>query len=268
MKSVRFAFTAAVAVLALAASQGCGGDDGGGSSGNEQAATTAAEDPCETSLRLTKPRPAATIHSKRMQVRGRTDPEADVTVTDDYTDRSAKVSASGLFTQNVKLKVGENEVDVEAEAPNCEIGSTTVTVTRKRSAAELAAIRQQKAEERAREEAARQAYEANYKANAKTVPFAQLEKDPYDYEGVVVKYTGQVFQIAEEIDTTWMLLSVTDEGYGYWSDEIYVTYDGEINAVEDDIVTIYGRVTGQEDYETRGGGSNQVPRVKAKYIEE
>jgi hypothetical protein len=65
-----------------------------------------------------------------------------------------------------------------------------------------------------------------------------------------------------------LLLSVTDEGYGYWSDEIYVSYDGEINAVEDDIITIYGRVTGVEDYETKIGGSNQVPKVKAKYIVE
>jgi hypothetical protein len=34
------------------------------------------------------------------------------------------------------------------------------------------------------------------------------------------------------------------------------------------ILTVYGTVTGAEEYDTQGGGSNYVPKIKAKYVDE
>jgi hypothetical protein len=65
-----------------------------------------------------------------------------------------------------------------------------------------------------------------------------------------------------------MLLSVTDEGYGFWDDNVWVNYEGSVAGAEEDIITIYGRMTGAKSYETQIGGQTYVPRMQAKYIEE
>jgi len=65
-----------------------------------------------------------------------------------------------------------------------------------------------------------------------------------------------------------MLLSVTDEGYGFWTDNVWVEFDEPTEAAEEDIITVYGKITGSEEYETQIGGSTYVPRMKAKYIDE
>lgn len=111
------------------------------------------------------------------------------------------------------------------------------------------------------------AKEAEFKEQATTVDYNELIKNPYKYTGEKVVYTGQIFQIQEEFGSSVILLSVTDEGYGFWTDEIWVDAP-EVAAVEEDIITVYGTVTGGEEYETRIGGSNFVPKVKAKYVEE
>jgi|GEM_PF-2954949 len=111
------------------------------------------------------------------------------------------------------------------------------------------------------------AKEESFKAEAVTIDYKQLIKNPSRYIGEPVVYTGQIFQIQEGYGENFMLLSVTDEGYGFWTDEVWV--DGaHTNAAEEDIITVYGTVTGAESYETQIGGSNFVPRIKAKYIEE
>jgi uncharacterized protein YdaU (DUF1376 family) len=80
-------------------------------------------------------------------------------------------------------------------------GIKELSLKRKRTAAELAALRQKRAEEKAAKEAAlakkkaeaaaaRAQFQANYKASAKTISFAELDKDPYDYLGEVVTYRG------------------------------------------------------------------------------
>lgn len=118
--------------------------------------------------------------------------------------------------------------------------------------------------EREEREAAK---EAVFREEATSIDYDQLIKNPFRYNGEKVVYTGQIFQIQEGFEP-FMLLSVTDEGYGFWTDEVWVAGFGEIESAEEDLVTIYGTVTGAEEYETAIGGSNYVPKVKAKYIDE
>ena len=63
-------------------------------------------------------------------------------------------------------------------------------------------------------------------------------------------------------------MSVTNEGYDFWDDNVWIDYDGEIESAKDDIITIYGTVTGSKSYETQIGGETYVPQIRAKYIEE
>ena len=95
-----------------------------------------------------------------------------------------------------------------------------------------------------------------------------MEKNADDYAGKRVKYTGQIFQIQEDLGSTVILMSVTNEGYDFWDDNVWVDYDGEIESAKDDIITIYGTVTGSKSYETQIGGETYVPQIRAKYVEE
>jgi hypothetical protein len=86
--------------------------------------------------------------------------------------------------------------------------------------------------------------------------------------GTKVKYYGQIFQIQEDpLGGGIVLLSVTDEGYGFWTDEIWVNYNGKIQGAEEDFLTVYGIVVGSKSFETQIGGERYVPEINAKYIE-
>ena len=65
-----------------------------------------------------------------------------------------------------------------------------------------------------------------------------------------------------------MLLSVSDQGYGFWDDNIWVNYEGHISGAEEDVITVYGVITGSKSYETQIGGETYVPRMRARYVDE
>jgi hypothetical protein len=111
------------------------------------------------------------------------------------------------------------------------------------------------------------AEETSFKEEATAIDYDQLIKNPFHYVGEKVVYTGQIFQISEGFED-FMLLSVTDEGYGFWDDNVWVTGFGHIDGAEEDIITVYGIVAGAEEYETQIGGSTYVPKIRAKYIDE
>ena len=54
-----------------------------------------------------------------------------------------------------------------------------------------------------------------------------------------------------------MLLSVTDEGYGLWTDEIWVNYFHHVASAKDDLITVYCTVIGMKTYDTQIGGSSE-----------
>jgi hypothetical protein len=84
------------------------------------------------------------------------------------------VNAAGRWHKAVKLKLGSNDVDLSASKAGAEDVTQTLTVTRKRSARELAAFREAqrlKRERRlARERAAKAARIAAFKAATDTIP--------------------------------------------------------------------------------------------------
>lgn len=218
-----------------------------------------------------------TVKRKTFTIIGYAEPGAKVTV--DGEPARMVDAAIGTFEATVRLDVGTNEFTVEASLPPYETATSTVTVTREKTAAEIkaereAARRKAEAERKAREEEARRKAEAkaqreqSFKDSAESISYDELNKDADSFAGRKVKYTGQVFQIQQDGSNGGiMLLSVTDEGYGYWTDNVWVNYTGKTSANEDDIVTVYGTVVGSTSYETQIGGETYVPEIDAKYIE-
>lgn len=64
-----------------------------------------------------------------------------------------------------------------------------------------------------------------------------------------------------------MLLDMTSDGYGYWSDSIAVVYSGALKKVyEKNVVTVYGVCDGQYSYTSVAGYDMTVPLIVARYV--
>jgi phosphopantetheinyl transferase (holo-ACP synthase) len=109
---------------------------------------------------------------------------------------------------------------------------------------------------------------AEKKANAQPIEYAKLEKNPDRHEGEYVKYQGQIIQILEDNESTQLRLSVTKDEWGYNVDDIiWVEYDGLTDFVEEDIVTIYGEISGSYSYTSQAGWEISIPGLVAESIE-
>ncbi len=209
-----------------------------------------------------------TIHGPRAVLSGTTAPGATVLVD----TKPARVDKNGNWRAQVSVKVGDNTFQVAAAASGSSDVYKSATLTRELTTAERAQRAAAAAAARARQAAAARERAArarqNFVNSAKTIPYNQLIKDPESYAGTKVAYHGQIFQIQESAGEGFMLLSVTDEGYGLWTDHVWIDYHHHIASAENDIVAVYGTVVGTKSYETQIGGQTYVPEIDAKYIVE
>jgi len=119
-----------------------------------------------------------------------------------------------------------------------------------------------------------------YKEACKKYEYKDIARNPNDYEGKMAKFTGQVIQVQESsflgTKTLTLRVNVTAEenefaegGYLY-EDTVYVTYypsEDESRILEDDIITMYGELTGVETYDTVLGSTVTIPSMTAEYID-
>ncbi len=78
----------------------------------------------------------------------------------------------------------------------------------------------------------------------------------------------QGFQFPQDGDVVFNVLRAA-LWIGHWEDAVYVTfvnYDSNARLLEDDIVDIYGVITGTRTYSTLVG-ENTVPAITVEYIE-
>jgi hypothetical protein len=194
--------------------------------------------------------------------------------TADVTVDGKRVEVSGgTFRYRLKLRQGVNYTPIEATAHGYGPYAASVSIYRNLTKAEIAEQNRIIAERRARERAERraraEAKKQEFIASAQTIDYDQLMKNPEAFAGDPVKYTGQIFQIQEDpAGGGIVLLAVTDEGYGFWTDNIWVNYDGKVQGAEEDMLTVYGTVVGSKTYETQIGGETYVPEIDAKIIDE
>lgn len=82
--------------------------------------------------------------------------------------------------------------------------------------------------------------------------------------GTCVHYTAQVFQFDTVTGPKAMLVAITNEGYGVWTDLVWVnlaTTSLGRAIYENDIVYLVGRLDGTTTYTTSLGGTNTVPVI-------
>jgi len=110
---------------------------------------------------------------------------------------------------------------------------------------------------------------AFYKQQAATIPYNQLIKDPASLAGRIVTYRAQVFQYGTNTTTSHMIIAVTDEGYGYWSDNIWLDVDPSAaqNVFQKSIIQVWGGVVGPYTYTTTQNGSLTIPEIDVKYVQ-
>lgn len=110
---------------------------------------------------------------------------------------------------------------------------------------------------------------ADITSSAVAVDYKQLEKDPDSFKGKVAKFTGQVVQIIEFNGITNIRLAVTKTDYGWDpSNIIYIEYDAHTDAVEDDVVTVYGIIAGNYTYTSQANFKISVPSMLACVVKE
>jgi hypothetical protein len=109
--------------------------------------------------------------------------------------------------------------------------------------------------------------EAAFKARCEKVAYKVLSKNPDSLTTNAYYLKGKIFQIMEDSGETFMLVSVTNEGYGFWDDNVAVTYLGTVDVYEDDIVKIWGVCTGSYSYTSTAGYELTVPGILAGYVE-
>lgn len=100
--------------------------------------------------------------------------------------------------------------------------------------------------------------------------YKTLARDPKTYIDSPATFRGKVIQVLESNGITALRVDVTQDGYGYWDDTMYVIYvpkEGEARILEDDIITIYGTMQDLKSYESVMGSTVTIPQIYAKYIE-
>lgn len=120
---------------------------------------------------------------------------------------------------------------------------------------EIEAEKKRKAEEKAEKE--------KYNTG---ITYNQLNRNPDDYVGEYVKFSGEVIQVSEGLFSDVWRLNVN----GNYNQTLYLTVPSSLTTnnrvVEDDWVTIYGVSEGIETYTTIFGASVSIPSVSVDKI--
>ncbi|MEB2462844.1 hypothetical protein Q3V40_06500 [Listeria monocytogenes] len=104
------------------------------------------------------------------------------------------------------------------------------------------------------------------KDNAKSISYQMLNKNADTYIDEPYYIKGKVVQAIEDSGTTLMRVNITEDENGYYDDTMAVLYDGFTDAVEDDIIEVYGNIYGNYIYETTIGGEMRIPGLNAESI--
>lgn len=99
------------------------------------------------------------------------------------------------------------------------------------------------------------------------ITYDQLARNPENYKGEKIKFTGKVLQVMES-DYKVEIRLATSKGY---NDVIYCTYSPNIvssRVLEDDRITVYGTSSGTITYQSTLGGKITIPGMHVDKIEQ
>lgn len=109
--------------------------------------------------------------------------------------------------------------------------------------------------------------ESNFKSQCESPSYEDVARNPDDWEGHKVAFTGQVIQVMESNGSYTLRVNVTQGRYS-WTDTIlvyYVASSGAGRILEDDVMTFYGTMNGMYSYTTVLGATVTVPLLVASY---
>ena len=106
----------------------------------------------------------------------------------------------------------------------------------------------------------------SYKGGAQTINYKTLARNPEQYKGEIVVYTGRVVQVMESGNDLSMRVSIDDKGDNVFLIN-YRKLANEGRILEDDTLTFYGEFKGITKYKAVLGNEISVPEIKARYIE-
>lgn len=113
--------------------------------------------------------------------------------------------------------------------------------------------------------------EDEYKSNCGTVNYTDVARNPNNYIGESVVFKGKVVQIQENGNNVILRVNVTEGEYGIWDDTLYIEYkrksENESRVLEDDIITVYGKMNGIKNYQAVMGNQISIPYLLAEYID-
>lgn len=166
-----------------------------------------------------------------------------------------------------------NEDQKAAQLAQAEADRITAEEAAKKAAAERAAAEKAAEEEAARkaaEEAA--AKEAEEKKGYNTgITYDDLARNPEDFKGKKVKFTGEVLQVSEVQNEIQIRLATKRNNWGGYSDDVvYLYFDSSLissRILEDDIITIYGVAKGLHSYTTVLGAKVTLPLIAVDKID-
>jgi hypothetical protein len=223
---------------------GCGGSQSTGNGGASSATPKVTQAPTPTPLpdaSLTGLQSAYTItDTDTLDLTGSTVPNATVSVGAVVVTADAQ----GNFTVHLTgIAMGTQHIGVNVTSPDYNPAQMIISVTRNIS-------------------------EAGYKASASSIPYNQLTKDPTSLAGTVVTYQAQVFQYDTNTTTSHFIASVTNDGYGFWTDNIWADVVPAVaaNVCKDTVIQFWGSVVGPYTYTTTSNGQLTIPEIDILYI--
>ena len=105
----------------------------------------------------------------------------------------------------------------------------------------------------------------NYKNNANSYSYKQLARNPNNYRGQVVTFTGEIIQV---IDHAHFRVNVTYTDYT-WTDTVFLTFYNTTNnerLLEGDVITFWGEFQGIKAYTSIMGTNVEIPAINARYV--
>lgn len=124
----------------------------------------------------------------------------------------------------------------------------------------------------AEQEAAQKVQEIkDFKNSCGSYSYKEIARNPDSYTGKSAKFTGQVIQVINDGNEVALRVNVTKGEYGLWDDTMYIVYSypdsSSPKILEDDIITMYGTLAGNETYTSTLGASVTIPAMAAQYID-
>ena len=105
---------------------------------------------------------------------------------------------------------------------------------------------------------------AQYEASCTNSPAYGELSSPNAAQGTCVNYQAQVFQYDSNTGSTEMLVDVTNDGYGLWTNAVELQLAPSVvaqNLIQNDVIRFWGTTSGSVSYATEAGGTNTVPVV-------